>query len=99
MTHMHDELATIYCDESGNTGPDLLSKADPFFVYAWVLLTKEQETVIASQISELLKRENLPLSTELHSVTMWQSTRGRRRWDEVLRIVHNAGGTGLHPYD
>lgn len=90
---MRDELATIYCDESGNTGPDLLSKAEPFFVYAWVLLTKEQETVIAGQISDLLKRERLPVSTELHSVTMWQSSRGCRRWDKILRIVHNAGGT------
>lgn len=98
INRMHHELATIYCDESGNTGPDLLSKAEPFFVYAWVLLTKEQETVVASQISELLEREKLPLSTELHSVTMWQSTRGCHRWDEVLRILHNAGGTVFITY-
>lgn len=86
-----NEIATIYCDESGNTGPDLLSKTAPFFVYAWVLLTKEQEGNIAGHVSDLLERENLPLSTELRSVKLWQSTRGRRRYDEILRIVHNAG--------
>ena len=86
-------LATIYCDESGNTGPDLLSKSAPFFVYAWVLLTKEQEEQITKEISELLIKENLPPSTELHSVKMWQSSRGCHRMDKVLRSVHNAGGT------
>jgi hypothetical protein len=86
-------LATIYCDESGNTGPNLLSKSEPFFVYAWVLLTKEQEEQITKEISELLIKENLPLSTELHSVKMWQSSRGCHRMDEVLRTVHNAGAT------
>ena len=98
MVDPPNEVATIYCDESGNTGPDLLSKASPFFVYAWVLLTKEEEDIIASQISDLLKRDNLPLSTELRSVKLWQSTRGRRRYDEVLRIVHNAGGNVFITY-
>lgn len=91
MTDRSNEIATIYCDESGNTGPDLLSKAAPFFVYAWVLFTREQQENITSQISSLLKKENLPLSTELRSVKLWQSTRGRRRYDEILRIVHDAG--------
>ena len=98
MTEMHTELTTIYCDESGNTGPDLLNKADPFFVYAWILLTKEQEDVIASQISDLLKREGLPLSTELRAVKLWQSTRGCRRYDQVLRIAHNAGASVFITY-
>lgn len=92
------EVATIYCDESGNTGPNLLSKSDPFFVFAWVLLTKDQEAIVASKISGLHKKEGLPLSTELRSVTMWQSTRGLRRWDEVFRILHNAGGTVFITY-
>lgn len=86
-------LATLYCDESGNTGPNLLSTIDPFFVYAWVLLTKEQEESIEQQISDLLRKEGLPSSTELRSVNMWQSSRGCYRMDEVLRAVHNAGGT------
>jgi hypothetical protein len=98
MNDSGNEIATIYCDESGNTGPDLLSKSDPFFVFAWVLLTKDQEANVASKISDLLKKEGLPLSTELHSVTMWQSTRGLRRWDEVFRILHNAGGTVFITY-
>jgi len=86
-------LATIYCDESGNTGPDLLLESAPFFVYAWVLLTKEQEEQIAKEISELLIKENLPLSTELRAVKMWRSPKGCHRMDQVLRTVHNAGGT------
>ena len=90
MTEMHTELATIYCDESGNTGPDLLNKTDPFFVYAWILLTKEQEASLLARYQPP-KKEGLPLSTELHAVKLWQSTRGRRRYDQVLRIVHNAG--------
>jgi hypothetical protein len=98
MVDPPNEVATIYCDESGNTGPNLLDKAAPFFVYAWVLLTKEQEDIIASQISDLLKKEKLPLSTELSSVKLLRSTRGCRRYDEVLRIAHNAGGNFFVTY-
>ncbi len=84
---MNKEIATIYCDESGNTGFELLSKSDPFFVYAWVLLTKEQDISIQNDISELLKNEHLPEDSELRSVDMWQSTQGLRRWNEVFRIL------------
>lgn len=87
------EIATIYCDESGNTGSDLLSKTDLFFVYAWVLLTKNQETLLASQLSLFLEKECLPLSYELSSVKLWQSSRGRRRWSKIMQLVYEAGTT------
>ncbi len=90
---MSPELATIYCDESGNTGPDLLSQTDLFFVYAWVLLTKDQEDLIASQLHPLLEKEGISHSYELSAVKLWQSSRGRTRWSHVLHLGHMAGAT------
>ena len=86
-------IATLYCDESGNTGSNLLSTIDPFFVYAWVLLTVEQEKAFEKQILGILTHEGLPPSTELRSVELWQSSRGCHRMDEALRTAHNAGAT------
>lgn len=91
MTKAFSEKASIYCDESGNTGSNLMPKTDLFFVYAWVLLKKDQEDLLIHQLHHLFSEEGLPVSYELSSVKLWQSARGRARWVRVLELAYEAG--------
>ena len=54
----------------------MISNIEPFFVYAWVLITEDEETTIHEQISHLLAEEKLSSSTELSSKKLWQESRG-----------------------
>ncbi len=87
------QVASIFVDESGNKFDKDMFKQSPFFVYAWLLLTKDQEDNINLRISELLHREGVPKASELRAVKMWTSTRGLRRFNELMRIIHDSGAT------
>lgn len=85
------EMALVFIDESGNKFDEDMFKHSPFFIYAWVLLTEEQENNISLRISDLLRREGVPRGSELHAIKMWKSTRGLKRFNEVMQIIHDSG--------
>jgi len=84
-------LPTIYVDESGNKFDKDMFRESPFFVYAWLLATPEQEEEINVRITELIKKEGLPNGSELRAVNMWASSRGLRRFDKIMKVVQNSG--------
>jgi len=85
------QISSIFVDESGNKFDEHMFKESPFFVYAWLLLTKDQEEKVSRRVSELLHRENIPDGSELRAKNMWTSTRGLRRFNELMSIVHDSG--------
>ena len=85
------QVASIFVDESGNKFDEDMFKQSPFFVYAWLLLTEDQEDNINLRISELLHREGVPKGSELRAINMWTSARGLRRFNELMRIIHDSG--------
>jgi len=87
----HKQVASIFVDESGNKFDENMFKQSPFFVYAWLLLTKEQEEEINFRVSELRHREGIPKAGELRTVNMWSSARGRSRFNKLMRIIHDSG--------
>ncbi len=56
-----NRFATIFVDESENKFDDDMFKQSPFFVYAWLLLTKGQQDDINKRTSELLRNEGVPM--------------------------------------
>lgn len=84
-------VATIYVDESGNKFDEAMFQESPFFVYAWLLLTAEQEDEINLRVSELLREEGFPKRGELHAKNMWASGRGLRRFSQVMKIIRDSG--------
>ena len=46
---MSEEVQTIYLDEAGFTGNNMLDPAQPFFVYSGLALTKEQAAALHSE--------------------------------------------------
>jgi len=85
------QVASIFVDESGNKFDKDMFKQSPFFVYAWLLLTKDQEDNINLRVSELLHREGIPKASELRAINMWKSARGRRRFNELMHIIQDSG--------
>jgi hypothetical protein len=74
---------TVGFDESGNTGPDLLSEAQPVFVLASIGLSEE----IASSLL------GSPLGQEHHSIVTRQSRAGQQRILEILSAPELTQGT------
>jgi|GEM_PF-5407528 len=91
-TPKHDlPFTTIYVDESGNKFDKDMFQESPFFVYAWLLATPEQEEEINNRITELIRKEGLPKGSELRAKNMWASSRGLRRFNDIMRVVQNSG--------
>jgi hypothetical protein len=91
--HQHKErqVATIYVDESGNKFDAVMLHESPFFVYAWLLLTTEQENEINLRIPQILRKEGFPKHGELRAKNMWGSVRGLRRFDQITRAIQDSG--------
>jgi Protein of unknown function (DUF3800) len=63
---------TIYCDESGFTGPYLSDKEQPHFVYTSVAISAESATELVRDA-----RENFPIrSPEIKGSTLIKSAKG-----------------------
>ena len=85
------QVANIYVDESGNKFDEVMLHESPFFVYAWLLLTAEQENEINLRISQILREEGFPKHGELRAKNMWGSARGLRRFGRAMRIIQDSG--------
>jgi hypothetical protein len=86
---MSDEY-TVYCDESGNDGPNYLNPAQPFYVLAgWIV--PNHAIVDASVAIEMLRQTHCPTSNEVKF-----SNFRRRPWI-VCEAMSRLGQIGLTP--
>ena len=85
LTHL------VFCDEFGNTGPQLFDSTQPIFAYAFLVLTQSKLPSIEAEVRSLYQEEGLDLS-ELKSSRLWATTRGMRRYLSIGEILakHNA---------
>lgn len=67
-------MQTLYCDESGFTGPDLLNKAQPYFSYGSVLI----EPLEASELVAKTQKDFRLQGNELKGSRMLNSSSGRK---------------------
>jgi Protein of unknown function (DUF3800) len=67
-------MPTLYCDESGFTGPDLLNNDQPFFSYGSVLI----DPVEASELVSKARQDFRLQSNELKGSRMLDSSPGRK---------------------
>ena len=67
-------MPTLYCDESGFTGPDLLNKDQPFFSYGSVLI----DPVEASELVSKARQDFWLQGNELKGSRMLDSSPGRK---------------------
>jgi hypothetical protein len=76
-------IQTIYCDESGNTGNELLDLNQEHFVYASVALEPREAELICTK----LKSRNRLQGAELKGKNLLGHERGRRAIDELIALV------------
>jgi hypothetical protein len=76
----------VYFDESGNTGEDLINRADPVFTLSSCSFSSEQE-------AELLHIFRTYQGRELKYATLRRSVPGRRSVIEFLKHPHVSSGT------
>jgi len=85
--------AIVYCDESGNSGPNYLDAAQPFYVLAgWV--APQQTLVDASVKTEELRKRVSPQLNELKSTAFLGN---ERRMDEMASLFGDLGQLGCVP--
>jgi hypothetical protein len=87
---MKAALHRLYCDESGNTGPRLLQTDQPFFVYAFVLLTPKAVKTIHREVVRFYSEEGIQIE-DLKSSDLWSSSRGMRRYERIGTLLAQSG--------
>ncbi len=75
---------TIFCDESGYTGPDLLDPQDPYFSFASVAITPDE----ASELVNRIIRDYGIQGGELKGRRLLKFVKGRRAIAEILDNLH-----------
>jgi hypothetical protein len=83
-------LLQIFCDEFGNTGGRLLLTDQPVLAYAFVMLEPAAVTDIAERL-QLLRQDESVDASELKSLKLLRSPRGRDRFAEVGGYLRNLG--------
>ena len=92
-------LSIIYCDESGNSGPNYLDEAQPFYVLAgWVVPTNsiidvsiELEKLRASQVQKNYTPKSPLDAGEVKSSALLKSRAGQRKLVELFRSLEERG--------
>jgi hypothetical protein len=83
----------MYCDESGNSGPNYLDKAQPFYVLAgWVIPDRSNEAACVA--IEQLRQKISPQSSELKSAAI---LKGERQKTEAAGLFAELGRLGAIP--
>lgn len=87
------DKATIYCDESGNDGPNYLNPQQPFYVLAgWVV--PDDRIVDATAAVEATRQRECRDAGELKFKT-FKKSEGKR--EALISLVCEIGGLGLIP--
>lgn len=84
-------MYTVYCDETGNSGGNFLDTEQPFYVLAgWILPdTKVSDTSIIMQL-----KQQLSITDELHGVNLIRRKKGQRA---ILNFFKQLGKYGAVP--
>ena len=81
---------TLYLDESGNTGTNMLDENQPFYVYAGWLVNNDDKNNVINYIQESFKKVN---AQELKSVNIIKRYR-----PQLYNFLQNAIHNGMHPF-
>jgi len=76
---------SVFLDESGFTGPDLLSSDQPWVSYAAVAIEPEEASSIVAEVTS--RHRNLMQSGELKASTLLRSARGRDLALSLLKSI------------
>lgn len=86
-------VKTVYCDESGFTGENLLQEEQPYFVYSAVAIDEDEAEEI---VKETIERHRIK-ATELKAGQLLKRPRGRQAMMDVVgRIVPNSSVAVFH---
>lgn len=88
-----DREVVIYCDESGNDGPNYLNDQEPFYVLAGWIVPSGAEVDAAVEI-ESVRRRNCPDALELKFKTFKKS---EGKLQALIKLFGRLGETGLTP--
>jgi hypothetical protein len=80
----------VFCDEFGNTGPQLLPSEQPLLLYAFLVVDPPSLLRISNDVGTLYRAENLTLA-ELKSTKLCASSKGLRRYEAIGRVVSETG--------
>lgn len=87
----NDGRYTLFVDEAGNTGRDLLNDAQPVYVLAGWFVHNEQIRVMEGLISDL-RSAIAPGAEEIHATKVLKTRRGRDAFAPFLRSMGVVGG-------
>ena len=96
------DLSIIYCDESGNSGPNYLDEAQPFYVLAGWVVPTDAITDVAIHLEKLrashVQSNYTPKSPldagEVKSSSLLKSRQGQRK---LVRLFQTLGQLGCIP--
>lgn len=88
-----ERKAVVYCDESGNTGPNYVDPDQPFYALAAWVVPHEHIADAAAEV-ELHRQEYSPQSRELKGAILLKTERGRRG---VISLIRTLGHLGCVP--
>lgn len=84
-------VLTLFCDESGNTGSDLLEPGQPVFVSCFILLSPEQEQKIQTSIAEIRDEYSKLISKELKFSKLGKTRMGLGTVRKIGLALRNTG--------
>jgi hypothetical protein len=83
--------ATIFCDESGYTGPNLLDRQDLYFSYATVAVCPDEATELVSRLT----KDHHVQAGELKGRLLLKYAKGRRAVSEVFAHLEGRYKTAI----
>lgn len=83
---------TVYCDEAGFTGENLLHRQQPFFAHASVA----QEPREAAELVDRLKRDYRVQGRELKGRNLIRYSRGRRAIEDLISVAGQSAQVVIH---
>lgn len=86
-----DRTAHVYCDESGNSGPNLLDASQPVYVLGGWVVPRQFVPRAEDAVRNLADRVGLT-GREIHGTRILRSPRGQREFTDFIRAMGKAGG-------
>lgn len=87
--------AHVYCDESGNSGPNLLDQSQPVYVLGGWVVPREYVPRAEQAVRDLGYRLGLA-TDEVHGVRVLRSHKGQMAFNNFIRAMAKAGGLPVY---
>lgn len=84
----------IFCDESGNSGPDLLDASQPVYVFMGLMTPAPGEPIVSEVLDRLRNAFGIPFGDEIHAKEL---LRRAYAWDFVRKLIEGLGAVGCIP--